>query len=467
MNKYISWKLLIVIVGVIWAYSSHWLTDDIFITFRYIDNLLAGNGLVYNVGERVEGFTHPLWLTMLIPFHPNLELGAQLLGLFSFAGVIFLLTRSGWLAAALVVCNMDMRIWATGGLETMFFTFLILLSVWAVREKKNWVGWVLLAIVLTRPDGLLVAGIVLLFTGWKTGKPLLLLIPFLALRYFYYGDLLPNTYYAKSGGNFLFSTGLYYIWIYISVHVSIFLVLAGFKFIKKKEIALPMALIFGYLFLFVVMVGGDFMYGRFITPVVPLIYFVIEYFLQTYKNVFILATVLLLSFVIETGLRQNLFYDNNQHKPAFILHGITDESWYWTHDLGNGFSIRDMDKMSGTSIKNLFGDTRYVVLLRSQCAFAYYLGVKQTCVMSEGLTDKYIARLPSNGEGRVGHERKAPVGYIQRRGAQFLFSRARLSDYYPDKPNIGGLFANFPIGNGFQIHGEILKYDSLVALLFK
>lgn len=467
MKKFFSWKLLIVIVGVIWAYTSSWLTDDIFVTFRYIDNLFSGNGLVYNVGERVEGFTHPLWLAILTPFYPNLEFGAQLLGLLSFAGVIFLLTRSGWLAATLVVCNFDMRVWATGGLETMFFTFLILLSVWATLEKKDWVGWVLLALVLTRPDGLLVAGVILLF-NWRYYKPLLLLIPFLALRYLYYGDLLPNTYYAKSGERFYFSQGLYYVWIYASVYVSTFLVFIGFRFIKRKDIALPMAIIFSYLTLFVIRVGGDFMYARFIIPIVPLIYFVIEYSLQGFKNVFITIAAVLLLVIGEYGLRTDLFYDkNDNHRPAFELQGVTDEQWYWSHNLGSNFNLIDMDRISGTSLKNLFGDTRYTILLRSQCALAYYLGTKQTCIMSEGLTDRYIARLPLEGEGRVGHERRAPIEYIRKRGCQFLFNRQPLRNYYPDKPDIGGLFANFPVGNDLQIHGEILKYDSSVASLFK
>ncbi len=42
-----------------------WICDDAFITFRYVDNFISGYGLVYNTGERVQGFTHPLWLFLL------------------------------------------------------------------------------------------------------------------------------------------------------------------------------------------------------------------------------------------------------------------------------------------------------------------------------------------------------------------------------------------------------------------
>ena len=45
-----------------------WISDDSFITMRVVDNFLHGYGLVWNVGERVQVFTHPLWLFLLVPF---------------------------------------------------------------------------------------------------------------------------------------------------------------------------------------------------------------------------------------------------------------------------------------------------------------------------------------------------------------------------------------------------------------
>ena len=284
--------------------------------------------------------------------------------------------------------------------------------------------------VLTRPDGILIAGVILIF-NWRYYKPLLLLIPLLALRYFYYGDLLPNPYYVKSGGGFYFSQGFYYIWVYISIYLSTFLLLYGFRFIKRREIALPMAIIFAYLILFVARVGGDFMYARFIIPVIPLIYFVIEQSFKEFKNVSILVGILIFSVVIEYNLRTSLFYDEaDQHKPAFELDGITDESWYWSHDKNGGLNGIEIDRLTGKAMGEFFGDRHFVILLRSQCALAYYLGIGQTCIMSEGLTDKYIAKLPSEGRGRIGHERIAPIEYIRQRGCNFLFNRKPLGAYY-------------------------------------
>ena len=38
--------------------------DDAFISFRYAENFAAGNGLVFNAGERVEGFTNLSWTVL-------------------------------------------------------------------------------------------------------------------------------------------------------------------------------------------------------------------------------------------------------------------------------------------------------------------------------------------------------------------------------------------------------------------
>ena len=48
-----------------------WLLDDAFIYFRYVDNLLAGRGLVYNAAERLESFSSPLFVLLLSLLRSN------------------------------------------------------------------------------------------------------------------------------------------------------------------------------------------------------------------------------------------------------------------------------------------------------------------------------------------------------------------------------------------------------------
>ena len=57
----VPWLLLLT-----WLTSVAWfLTDDAFISFRYVRNLLEGHGLVFNPGEYVEGYTNFLWILEL------------------------------------------------------------------------------------------------------------------------------------------------------------------------------------------------------------------------------------------------------------------------------------------------------------------------------------------------------------------------------------------------------------------
>ena len=52
---------LAMILGVAGAARMAWVCDDAFISFRYAENLVRGLGLVYNAGERVEGYSNFLW----------------------------------------------------------------------------------------------------------------------------------------------------------------------------------------------------------------------------------------------------------------------------------------------------------------------------------------------------------------------------------------------------------------------
>ena len=47
------------------GFLNRWNSDDAFINFRVVDQILAGNGPVFNAGERVEAATSTLWLALL------------------------------------------------------------------------------------------------------------------------------------------------------------------------------------------------------------------------------------------------------------------------------------------------------------------------------------------------------------------------------------------------------------------
>ena len=106
-----------------------WICDDAYITYRSIDNLAAGLGPVWNTVNRVQAFTHPLWLLMLTPLY-------LLTGEIYFTAIVVSLLLSivaalvihhrvssvlGWRAALvflLLGCSRSFVDYSTSGLET-------------------------------------------------------------------------------------------------------------------------------------------------------------------------------------------------------------------------------------------------------------------------------------------------------------------------------------------------------------
>jgi len=210
--------------------------DDVFIVYRYAANLARGLGFVFNPGQRVEGVTCFLWTLVLAPFAgsrlplpyvaPLLTAVAGLLTVALLPGVVARIDgrRSpdawDWGAAALLAAHPAFAYWSAGGLETVPFTLLLLLALSdQVGEQARGAGrrsalWIGLASLL-RPETPIVATALLAGRAidgpgrsprerlcdmllWG-GTVALFLIPFLVFRRLYFGDWLPNTYYAKTG----------------------------------------------------------------------------------------------------------------------------------------------------------------------------------------------------------------------------------------------------------------------------
>ena len=247
----------LVMLGWLAAVSWFMATDDAFISFRYARNLLEGHGLVFNVGERVEGYSNFLWTIELAGIWrafgiPPEDAAPWLSVAFTVATVAVMtwwiarlpnLRRRRlvmWMSLGLVCSSATFAGWTSGGgLETRQFTFFIVLAVVLLTTHRNSRGGLLAASVslalasLTRPEGPMIA---MSCFAWyilqsilspertpvdrAEGNPvarirsiagrivwrdlLCLIAPFAVIvcahflfRYAYYGDWLPNTYYAK------------------------------------------------------------------------------------------------------------------------------------------------------------------------------------------------------------------------------------------------------------------------------
>ncbi|HKQ70350.1 MAG TPA: hypothetical protein VJT73_13465, partial [Polyangiaceae bacterium] len=211
--------------------------EDAYITFRYARNVANGLGVVYNAGERVEGCTSLAWTLLLAGLS---RVGASLpsagTALSVSSGALLLVAtacaarmasplrvfpkgsapprRAMLLAPTLVACNGTFAYYSGTGMETTLFALLVLASVMlAATPTRDAPAGIALGLVLagaasTRPEGTGYAFAMLLALALRrkarlraSVAALAFVIPFAALsiaRYHYFGDLLPNTYYAKA-----------------------------------------------------------------------------------------------------------------------------------------------------------------------------------------------------------------------------------------------------------------------------
>ena len=294
-------------------YSGHALgADDAFISYRYASNLVSGNGLVFNPGEYVEGYSNLLYVLLVsggLVFLSNdqaygFSVGLNLL-LTSLSYIAFLWIARRTLrghrplvAIALFSLTPSIWIWTGSGMETPLVLLLLLLT-WgalevALEDGAQNVGWLLAGLaavaVLSRADGfllpLLAAGFCLLHgrrrlalgIGATAAVTLALLV---AWRLWYYGYPLPNTYYAKIAGDLSgrLSDGIIALWNVgrlqgLLVHVGVLVGYTAWAFTRWGRHAfgrLPFEVCFGIPWVcYFVYVGGDVLFDRFLVPIFPL-----------------------------------------------------------------------------------------------------------------------------------------------------------------------------------------------------
>ena len=226
MRPPLRWIVLAGALALFAAAFAHYRTeliDDAYISLRYARHLAHGDGLVWNPGEAVEGYTDFLWV-ILLSLTGASPAAAWALGALSGALLLVLLARpperlrapglAGALLPLAVAAHLALPYWAAKGLETALFTLLVtgglFLHAGARGPRGALLGIHLLALsALTRPEGLLFLALAVVDRACRRGDParllaillpVLLLAPHFVFRLAYYGYPLPNTFYAKVGG---------------------------------------------------------------------------------------------------------------------------------------------------------------------------------------------------------------------------------------------------------------------------
>jgi hypothetical protein len=210
------------------------LFDDAMVSMRYARHLADGQGLVWNAGgPRVEGFSNPLWVGYMALVHRLPVSTAKVSSLIQATGLLLMvlilvttaqlaahLSHGSRLAAGAAVLltafSLSLNTWALGGMEVSALGALILLAAWlAVRDPVHPSIWSLALLGLgtwIRIDVIVPLIVMVAWAAWfdrerrsrlllvGTGLALTMLGLQTALRWWYYGELLPNTYYLKVAG---------------------------------------------------------------------------------------------------------------------------------------------------------------------------------------------------------------------------------------------------------------------------
>ena len=379
MEKRARLSLLIsaAVAGVLafWGgWARRWISDDGLIVLRTVRNILAGNGPVFNIGERVEANTSTLWQYLIAVFSwvPGLRLEdvAMWLALIcTVIGVVAAVVASGRLwqrvhpglvapfGVIIYLALPPARDFATSGLEwglslAWIGVWWALLVAWSQDSERHprtevflafWAGlsW------LVRPELALyggLTGIVLLAASradWRRiGTILAAALPVPAayqiFRMGYYGLLTPHTAVAKSASGSHWGTGARYVWDTVGTYalwapLVVAAALAAWwalRLTSREKIVTVLALACGVLHLvYVVRVGGDFMHGRMVLlPLFAILLPVAAVPLTVVGSMAAAAVALWAGVIVSRG--HDLGFEPFVEGPENLT--IVDEREFWT-----------------------------------------------------------------------------------------------------------------------------------------
>jgi arabinofuranosyltransferase len=288
------------------AVAVAWVCDDAFITFRTVDHVLQGHGPRWNGADRVQAYTHPLWMLLLAaatavthdPYRTAIGLGVLL----SAAAAIVLLrgaARSpvhGAGAVALLVLSPSFADYATSGLENplvhlwlaLFWTGFLTSAneplsgrSFAPLQSRRTLCVLAGLAACTRLDAIVILLPALVWALLRMPRRRALAavawgaVPVVAWHAFaavYYGTLLPNSALAKLTHGFGFAALLpkgidYLASTWVRDPVSLVAIAVALGAATRRGMARERAAAAGILLhlAYVVGVGGDFMGGRFVT----------------------------------------------------------------------------------------------------------------------------------------------------------------------------------------------------------
>jgi arabinofuranosyltransferase len=468
-----GWTLVIACVFV--AIVSSWFArlyhgnviDDAYISFQYAKNWSLGRGIVFNPGERVEGYTNFLWVALLTPLYPltravhwdftRTVIHLNILLAVVDLGLVYLVARrlfsSSRLATAvpLVLLALDNSYlgYAASGLENHLVIGCMIgaVAVWQARPRRAWLwtGLLLSLLNMSRPDAALVVAAfglsALIAVVWRDpafapeprrttvarvfatiGVYVVVYGAYFLWRWHYYGYLFPNTFYLKVGDTFdAVQRGLGYTRSFFEnryfVPAVALLALPGIRNSVVRWLVLIVLLHVPY----VTYVGGDFYSGhRFYVAVLPVFYLLAGWAVHR---------------VGARISRLRLWARARRSGPVVApLIGVTSGAAAW---LLSNFTLRGFETGPYTNEIVLFSEmvdnnVRYMKWLGTFAepgasmalgdigAAGFFADVK--VIDTYGVVDPVIAhrKIKGFGKGKPGHEKVASREYVMQRNPTYV-----------------------------------------------
>jgi arabinofuranosyltransferase len=446
--------VLCVLVICALAWGNRFVQDDAFISFRYAENLSHGRGLVWNEGERVEGYTNFLWtivLALAIRLGLDPVLSSHWLGMVFFVATLLITyrlcsaivgSRSGAVVAvALLGTNYTFGSYATGGLETQMQTCLTVAATYVIVRAMASGRWparaiavlsmTLTAAILVRMDSVLLLAVPCAVAVFSVAReetparkrlamaavvgalPAASLLAWSVWRLSYYGEVLPNTFHAKLASGTSVLRGGYYVVLFLVSYWLVPFVVAGLASAKQLLSTTRRGLLVVVLqvltwIAYVVIGGGCFMEFRLMVPVMPQITVLMVWILRErighrWVQAFLVGVVIL-------GSLHHALVFRNTHG----IESIRELSGQLTNPHEDWAQI---GRVLGRSF-----DHRSDVTIATTAAGAIPFYSRLKAVDMFGLSDRWVTkhgRLYRKG-GKAGHRRIATLDYLIQRNVNLV-----------------------------------------------
>ena len=434
-----------------WAWQLRWLCDDAYISFRYADNWARGLGPVFNAGERVEGYTNFLWTALLAGL---IKLGAHpgqaslVISLACFVGAVLLLDRLALqvtspegrglgIAPLLAGASFLVANFATSGLETMFAATLVLLSLERAQARRPLAaGLAGIAAAMSHPDHGIFYAALGVALGWQAlverreerrqrwqdflwyALPFVVVyLPYFVWRWRYYGDLFPNTYYAKSADLPYFQQGGIYVLSTVVIGglwaLSPLVVLGAWH--TRRSVATKFLVVAVPLFLvYVAKIGGDFMLGRLLISVLLLGFLFADVGfreLLARRRWLLTGSLVALAAVAAVPARTI--------RPLEKVWNLADESTFYRLGKFNPPQVEVQYTQQAATLNMALQPRGLTPKIAIGCVGIVGYETRLPLFDLFGLTSRSVARQPLLHRGRPGHEKLGTAGQTLAAGVDF------------------------------------------------